>query len=147
MMKVSRRTLLWLLGSGLASLGAGYAALRSFSDEDLVRLVLERYLGRLNMAEQDLQAFAMEFRQRGAWRVPNAKLADAATLLETLGLAPEARRWLPDDKSLQLESFERWLLADFYLATDFAWRSAGDDPVHFTGAEFCMNPFARFEFD
>ncbi len=55
----------------------------SFSDEDLVRVTLERYLGKLNMRIEHLQQFVLEFRNRNPWISPNEKLSDAVTLLET----------------------------------------------------------------
>lgn len=146
MIGMSRRAALWLLGGGVASLGVAYAGVRSFSDEDLVRVVLERYLGRFEMTDDHLRAFVLSFKARHPWNFPTGKLADAATLLERLRLAPAARRLLPQDDARRLERFERWLLADFHLVTDFPWRGTPDDPVHFTGAHAgCVNPFANLE--
>jgi len=146
MIGMSRRAALWLLGGGAASLGVGYAAVRSFSDEDLARAVLERYLGPFEMTDDHLRAFLLAFKARHPWNFPTEKLADAATLAERLGLAAAARRLLPQDDARRLERFERWLLAEFHLVTDFSWRGSPDDPVRFTGAQVgCVNPFANLE--
>ena len=49
MMKISRRAALAFVAGGVASTGVAYAAVSSFSDEDLVLVTLEKYLGKLNM--------------------------------------------------------------------------------------------------
>jgi hypothetical protein len=145
MIKLSRRAALLLFGGGAASLGAGYAVVRSSSDEELVRMVLERYLGQLKITADDLRSFTQEFRRRNPSSFPTEKLADLAALLEGLGLAKAVRSVLPGDRGPRLEEFERWLLAEFYLLTDYAGRQSPDEPVRFVGPQLCVNPFANFE--
>ncbi|UWU17031.1 hypothetical protein N2599_29980 (plasmid) [Rhizobium sullae] len=145
MIRFSRRMVLALMASGVASTGFGYAAMRSFSDVDLARATLEKYLGELNITDDHLRAFVLDFQKRNPWDFPTGKLADASTLLERLRLGAVARPLLPENAAQRLEQFERWLLADFHLLTDFAWRSAPDDPVQYTGSQHCVNPFANFE--
>ncbi|OHV72777.1 hypothetical protein [Ensifer sp. LCM 4579] len=142
---VSRRTVLALAAGGLASTGLGYAAVRSFSDLDIVRATLERYLGKLNITDDHLRAFMLDFRRRNPWDFPTEKLADAATLIERLHMGDVARPLLPDDPAHRLERFERLALADFHLLTDYAWRRGPDDPITYTGSQHCVNPFANFE--
>jgi hypothetical protein len=134
-----------LVGAGFASTAVGYAAVRSFSDEDLVRATLERYFGELNMSGDHLRAFVLEFQKRNPWTFPTEKLADASTLAEQLGVGSLARWLLPKDDAQELERFERWLLADFHLLTDYAWRSSATDPIQYTGSQQCTNPFANLE--
>ncbi|RUW07710.1 hypothetical protein EOA60_35940, partial [Mesorhizobium sp. M1A.F.Ca.IN.020.06.1.1] len=81
-MKITRRTALAVVAGGIASTGIAAAAVSSFSDEDLVRLTLEKYFGPLNMRIEHLQQFVLEFRNRNPWIFPSEKLADAVTLLE-----------------------------------------------------------------
>lgn len=145
MNKVSRRTVLALAAGGLASTGLAYAAMRSFSELDMVRATLERYLGSLNITDDHLRAFMLEFRKRNPWDFPTEKLADASTLFERLRLADLARPLLPGDPARRLERFERLLLADFHLLTDYAWRNGPDDPITYSGSQHCVNPFANFE--
>ena len=64
MMKISRRAALAFVAGGVASTGIAYAAVSSFSDEDLVLVTLEKYLGKLNMRVEHLQQFVVEFLQR-----------------------------------------------------------------------------------
>jgi hypothetical protein len=142
---ISRRTVLALAAGGLASTGLAYAAVRSFSDVDVVRATLERYLGDLNMSDDHLRAFMVEFRKRNPWDFPTEKLADATTLFERLQVGDMARPLLPGDAARRLERFERMLLADFHLLTDYAWRSGPDDPITYSGSQHCVNPFANFE--
>ncbi|RWX61371.1 hypothetical protein, partial [Mesorhizobium sp. M2A.F.Ca.ET.039.01.1.1] len=122
MITVSRRVVLGLLGGGVASIGLAYVTVRSFAHEDLVRMVLERYFGPLNMAENELRSFTQEFRAQRPTTFPTENLADVSALLEKLRLASAARPILPGDRGQRLEHFERWLLADFHLLTDYAWR-------------------------
>lgn len=145
MIGVSRRTALYTLGGGIALLGAGYAAVRSFEDEDLVRLRLRRYLGPVEMADDDVRAFTLEFKKRNASSFPTENLADFAILSEQLGMAHAARLVLPGDRAQRLELFDRWLLADFHLLTDYPQRQSPAEPVHFAGARLCTNPFAKFD--
>ncbi|RWB54360.1 MAG: hypothetical protein E5W15_08885 [Mesorhizobium sp.] len=142
MITVSRRVVLGLLGGGVASIGLAYVTVRSFAHEDLVRMVLERYFGPLNMAENELRSFTQEFRAQRPTTFPTENLADVSALLEKLRLASAARPILPGDRGQRLEHFERWLLADFHLLTDYAWRRSPGDPIRFTGSQPCANPFA-----
>lgn len=144
MIKVSRRAALAILAGGVASSGIAYAAVSSLSDEDLVRVTLEKYFGKLNMRIEHLQQFVLEFRNRNPWIFPNEKLGDAVTLLEELKLGA-ARQLLPEEKKQDLRNFDRWVIAEFHMLTDYAWRSSPNDPIRFTGWHPCTNPFANFE--
>jgi len=144
MMKITRRAALAAIAGGVASTGIGYAAVSSFSDEDLARVTLERYLGPLNMRVEHLQQFVLEFRNRNPWIFPSDKLADAVTLAETVKLG-KVREFLPRDKRRDLRHFDRWLVAEFHMLTDYAWRSSPGDPIRFTGWHPCTNPFANLE--
>ncbi|MER8530850.1 hypothetical protein [Mesorhizobium sp. M1272] len=145
MIMVSRRVVLGLLGGGVASMGLAYAWVRSFAQEDLVRMVLERHLGPLNMPENELRSFTQEFRAQRPTTFPTENLAAISALLEKLRLASAARPILPGGRAQRLEHFERWLLADFHLLTDYAWRQSPGDPIRFTGPQPCANPFANIE--
>ncbi|MCV3206064.1 hypothetical protein OHD62_04045 [Mesorhizobium sp. YC-39] len=144
MIEVSRRAALAILAGGVASSGIAYAAVSSLSDEDLVRVTLEKYFGKLNMRIEHLQQFVLEFQNRNPWIFPNEKLGDAVTLLEKLKLGA-ARQLLPEEKKQDLRHFDRWVIAEFHMLTDYAWRSSPNDPIRFTGWHPCTNPFANFE--
>jgi hypothetical protein len=144
MMKITRRAALAVMAGGVASTGIAYAAVSSLSDEDLVRVTLEKYFGKLNMRIEHLQQFVLEFSNRNPWIFPSTKVADAVTLLETVRLG-EARRLLPREKREDLTHFERWVIAEFHMLTDYAWRSSPSDPIRFTGWHPCTNPFANLE--
>lgn len=144
MIEVTRRSALAILAGGVASTGVAYAAVASFSDEDLVRVTLEKYLGPLNMRIEHLQQFVLEFRNRNPWIFPSEKLGDAITLLETTRLG-QARGLLPKQKRRDLRHFDRWTVAEFHMLTDYAWRSSPDDPIRFTGWQSCTNPFATLD--
>lgn len=144
MIEVTRRSALAILAGGVASTGVAYAAVSSFSDEDLVRVTLEKYLGRLNMRIEHLQQFVLEFRNRNPWIFPSEKLGNAVTLLEKTKLG-QARGLLPQRKRRDLRHFDRWLVAEFHMLTDYAGRSSPDDPIRFTGWHSCTNPFATLD--
>lgn len=144
MIEISRRSALAIVAGGVVSTGVAYAAVSSFSDEDLVRATLEKYFGRLDMRIEHLQQFVLEFRNRNPWVFPSEKLSDAITLLEKANLG-EARQLLPREKRRDLRHFDRWLVAEFHMLTDYAWRSSPGDPIRFTGWQSCTNPFANFE--
>lgn len=143
-MEISRRSALAVMAGGVVSTGVAYAAVSSFSDEDLVRVTLEKYLGRLNIRIEHLQQFVLEFRNRNPWIFPSQKLSDAVTLVEELKLGA-ARRLLPQQKRDDLVHFDRWVIAEFHMLTDYAWRSSPNDPIRFTGWQSCTNPFANLE--
>ncbi|AFL50274.1 hypothetical protein ABIE78_003928 [Sinorhizobium fredii] len=142
---LSRRAVLGLAGGGLASTALAYAAVRSFSEEDLVRATLRKYLDDVTISDDHLRAFTLEFKKRNPWDFPTEKLADATTLFEGLRLGGMARPLLPADDAMRLERFERWLLTEFHLLTDYAWRGGPNEPVTFSGSQHCVNPFANFE--
>jgi hypothetical protein len=144
MIEISRRSALAVMAGGVVSTGVAYAAVSSFSDEDLVRVTLEKYLGRLNIRIEHLQQFVLEFRNRNPWIFPSEKLSDAVTLVEGLKLGA-ARRLLPSQKREDLGHFDRWVVAEFHMLTDYAWRSSPNDPIRFTGWQSCTNPFANLE--
>ncbi|TIQ24345.1 MAG: hypothetical protein E5X48_35115, partial [Mesorhizobium sp.] len=77
------------------------------------------------------QQFVLEFRNRNPWVFPSDKLADAVTLLETVKL-DKAREFLPRQKQQDVGNFERWVVAEFHMLTDYAWRSSPNDPIRFT---------------
>ena len=144
MIKISRRSALAIVAGGVVSTGIAYAAVSSFSDEDLVRVTLEKYFGTLNMRIEHLQQFVLEFRNRNPWIFPSEKLGDAVTLLEKTKLG-QARGLLPQRKRRDLRHFDRWLVAEFHMLTDYAWRSSPSDPIRFTGWQSCTNPFAKLD--
>ncbi|TPL77102.1 hypothetical protein [Mesorhizobium sp. B2-3-15] len=144
MMEISRRSVLAIMAGGVASTGVTFAAVSSFSDEDLVRVTLEKYLGGLNMRIEHLQQFVLEFRNRNPWLFPSEKLGDAVTLLETVKLG-QARKLLPKRKQRDLRHFDRWVVAEFHMLTDYASRSSPSDPIRFTGWQPCTNPFATLD--
>jgi hypothetical protein len=144
MIDISRRSALAIMAGGVVSTGVAYAAVSSFSDEDLVRVTLEKYLGKLNIRIEHLQQFVLEFRNRNPWNFPSEKLSDAVTLVEELKLGV-ARRLLPRQKREDLVHFDRWVIAEFHMLTDYAWRSSPNDPIRFTGWQSCTNPFANLE--
>lgn len=143
-MKVTRRAALAIVAGGIASTGIAAAAISSLSDEDLIRVTLERYFGPLNMRIEHLQQFALEFRNRNPWIFPNGKLASAVTLAETAKLGG-ARQLLPRQKRRDLRHFDRWVIAEFHMLTDYAWRGSPNDPIRFTGWHPCTNPFANLD--
>ncbi|MCA0000441.1 MULTISPECIES: hypothetical protein [unclassified Mesorhizobium] len=144
MIEISRRSALAVMAGGVVSTGIAYAAVSSFSDEDLVRVTLEKYFGKLNMRIEHLQQFVLAFRDRNPWIFPSKKLSDAVTLLEEARLG-KARALLPEQKKQDLLHFDRWLIAEFHMLTDYAWRSSPGDPIRFTGWQPCTNPFANLE--
>ncbi|MES0214144.1 hypothetical protein NKL07_01665 [Mesorhizobium sp. C280B] len=146
MITISRRVVLGLLGGGVASIALAYASLRSFAHEDLVRMVLERHLGPLNMAENELRSFTQEFRAQRPTTFPTEKLSGRFRASgEAQACIRRPSHPTPATVRQQLEHFERWLLADFYLLTDYPWRQSPGDPIRFTGPEPCANPFAIIE--
>jgi hypothetical protein len=143
-MKITRRTALAIVAGGVASAGIAAAAVSSFSDEDLVRVTLEKYFGPLNMRIEHLQQFVLEFQNRNPWIFPSDRLADVVTLAETVKLG-KARDLLPRQKRRDLRHFDRWVIAEFHMLTDYAWRSSPNDPIRFTGWHPCTNPFANLD--
>ncbi|MBN9222035.1 MAG: hypothetical protein J0I79_29185 [Mesorhizobium sp.] len=144
MIKVTRRSVLAIMAGGVASTGIAYAAVSSFSDEDLIRVTLEKYLGRLSIRKEHLEQFVLEFRNRNPWIFPSKKLSNGITLLETAKLG-HARELLPRRKRRDLRHFDRWVVTEFHMLTDYAWRSSPNDPIRFTGWHSCTNPFATLD--
>ncbi|AZO56772.1 MAG: hypothetical protein EOS78_14265 [Mesorhizobium sp.] len=144
MIEITRRSALAIMAGGVASAGVAYAAVSSFSDEDLVRVTLEKYLGRLNMRIEHLQQFVLEFRNRNPGMFPSEKLGDAVTLLEKAKLG-QARQLFPKQKQRDIQHFDRWVVAEFHMLTDYAWRGSPNDPIRFTGWQSCTNPFATLD--
>ena len=143
-MKISRRTALAMLGGGIIASGAGIPLVASMSDEDLVRAVLERHLGGLEMDRAELAAFLADFRDRRPWLFPSVKLATLYGMAERFEVQEFTRKALPGGRGEAITWFERHLLADFFASTDVAFRSSPQDRVTYLGSSACLNPFAKF---
>lgn len=143
-MKISRRTALAMMGGGIAASGAGIALVAPLSDEDLVRAVLERHLGRLEIDGADIAAFLSDFRDMRPWLFPPVKLATVYGLAERFNVEDLTRKALPGGQGEDITRFERHLLAEFFASTDVAFRSSPKDRVTYLGPSACLNPFAEF---
>ena len=143
-MALSRRVLLAILGGGTLAAVGGVAFVAALSDEDLAHAILERHLGPIRMAQEDRAEFLAAVRDQRPWLFPPEKLAAFYGVAERLDLSEMARRNLPGERRRILEDFERHLLGDFHLLTDFAFRNTAQDEVHYLGRTACLNPFASF---
>ncbi len=141
-MKLSRRSTFALLGGGALALGSGITFVATMSDEELVHAVLERHLGPLKMANEDMAAFLSDFRESRPWLFPPKKLSALYEVAEKLKISNVMRENLPGSRGEDLERFERHLLGEFHIKTDFSFRSSEDEPVHYLGPTACLNPFA-----
>ncbi|GGL71768.1 hypothetical protein [Wenxinia marina] len=133
-------------GTSLIVAGAvtGVAIGRDVPMTDLFRRVLERYLGHLNMPDDDLDQFANAFSERRGWQVPHGKLASGYEAAHIVGLPEMSRRILPAEYNRRLEAFDRHLLGDFYLYTTIGYREDPQEEVYYLGPTPCQNPFAEF---
>ena len=143
-MNLSRRTTLALLGSGAVAIGGGVALVATLSDEELVRMVLERHLGRIVIEDDEISAFLSDFRDSQPWMFPPTKLAAFYGTAERLGVPAIARNALPQDRQQDLERFERHLLGRFHMTTDVAFRRSVSEQIRYLGYGPCQNPFAEF---
>lgn len=141
-MKLSRRSTFAFLGGGVLALGGSVVFIATMSDEELVHTVLERHLGPLEIADEDLAAFLLDFREKRPFLFPSGKLATVYGVAETFDIANITRENLPGGRGDDLERFERHLLGEFHAKTDFSLRSSEEEPVHFLGPTACLNPFA-----
>lgn len=145
-MQVTRRGALRALGVGTIGLAAGTYVTAAWSDTRMVRRVLERHLGPLNIAESDLDDFTAAYLESRPWNLPFGKLkAIVQVVASDPSLSDQVRRFLPSNKADLLERFERSLLSQFFTLTDVGWRADEDDLVHFVGPSACLNPFANFD--
>lgn len=144
-MRVTRRKALQALGVGTVGLAAGAYVTAARSDARMVRQVLERHLGPLNIAEADLDGFTAAYLERRPWERPTGKLKALQVVASDLSLSDRLRGLLPGDKADLLERFERSLLAQFFTLTDVGWRRDGGDPIYFLGPSACLNPFANLD--
>lgn len=143
-MKLSRRSTFALLGGGALALGSGITFVATMSDEEIVHAVLEKHLGPLKMASEDMAAFLSEFRENRPWLFLPKKLLTLYGVAEKLDLSDIMRNNLTGGRGDDIERFERHLLGDFHIKTDFSFRSSEDDPVQYLGPIACLNPFAAF---
>lgn len=137
----SRRTLI-VGGTAVAIASSSGWKLASASSDSHVRMILEKYLGPINMDELHLHAFAAAFAERRKHQMPGYKLAMAARTAMAAGLDGPFRAFLGEDDLQQLVHFERMLLGDFHLMTDYPWREDTKDAIRFVNANGCQNPFA-----
>ena len=96
--RISRRTNSLLAGAGFISIGIGYAAVRSFSDEDLVRATLEKHLGDLNITADHLR--------RSSWNSRS----------EIPGPS-HPKNWLTCRRFLKRSGWVRWLMGCYPTTT------------------------------
>jgi hypothetical protein len=140
---VTRRGLLISMGGLAAALGVGAASL---TDEGFLRDTLHRLVGRFEMAPDQFAAFAQDF--RAAYYELDTIKALPFRASERLGAAPVVERLAPHAVLSKLEAFERRLLTDFTMATDYLSLQADDPtrdatPVSYFGLQGCSNPFAN----
>lgn len=142
---LSRRTALGLIGGGAVVAVGGAVAIGATSDAGLVRAVLERYLGRLRMADADLAAFIADFTDGKSWLMPQGKLARGYQIAHAVGADGAALSVLGGADRAGIELFERRMLGAFHTTTDIGFRTSPDDTVSYIGETACLNPFATFD--
>lgn len=143
-MKISRRSTFVLLGGGALTLGSGITFVATLSDEQLVHAILERHLGQVKISNEDISAFLSDFIKRAPWLFPSERLSTLYGVAEQLKISDIVRKNLPGSRGSEIERFERHLLGEFYIKTDFYFRSSDNDPVRYLGLTACLNPFAIF---
>lgn len=138
---LSRRDLI-VGGAAIAVASTTGWSVATASTNNHVRMILEKYLGPINIDELHLHAFAAAFVEQKQHLVPGYKLAVAAQAAMKAGLDSTFRSMLPENDLQKLERFERLLLGDFHVMTDYPWRQNANDPISFVNATGCQNPFA-----
>ena len=143
-MTITRRTLL------AATIGTGGMAMASVvsttyvSDSDLLQMTLHRLVGELEMTEADWTSFTADFKT--IFPTFTGLRADLMSLLELSGTISMFSETLPTVAD-KIESFERALLTNFLMSTDYLQASKAPKPlrVSYYGVQkACANPFAEF---
>lgn len=140
---LSRRTFI-VGGAAIAVASSAGWTVATASTSSHVRMILEKYLGPINIDELHLHAFAAAFAKQKQHFMLGRKLALAAQAAMTAGLDGPFRSIIGEKDLQELERFERLLLGDFHVMTDYPWRENAGDPIRFVNAPGCQNPFAVF---
>ncbi len=141
--RVTRRT--FLTGTagaaGIAAFGA--IGLVGYSDSDIVRSTLRRLIGGFRMNDADLEAFTRDF--RSDFLAFDGMKAHLIRLSEFSGITPIAAKTAPGPIADRIENFERALLTNFVMTTDFLETHGGNGGrLTYRGqSHACNNPFAR----
>lgn len=145
MATVTRRGL--IAGSaGLAAVAAvGGVGLARFDKVDTCRATLARLVGPFDMAPEAFDAFVRDF-----LKVDETLTGLRGGLMragEFTGLLPRLGGLLPDASADEIERFERALLTNFVLTTNYlAVENPRREPIDYVGPlDACANPFARFD--
>jgi hypothetical protein len=138
-MQISRRTFLASAAIGLTFAGGG--AIASIGDHQLVRATLQRMLGELHISDAELKLFTDAFKAN--WQGLKGYQGQLAKLMEFSGLA-SIQNYGPAMLSDTIERYERRLLTDFLLWTDYLDTGAKGNQTAFLGSAGCQNPFANF---
>lgn len=132
-------------GAAVAAGGAGLVVAGAFDKQDLARTVLTRLVGPFRMSPENLSAFVSAFEATKGF--PSGIKGDALALGQGLLGGRDLSDFLPKSAAERFESFERDLLTNFVMSTNFLrGRSGPDEDVVFVGlSPACTSPFAKFE--
>jgi len=140
-MKLSRRT--FLIGGGVVALAAaGFAAVRSKREEEVVRLLLQKHLPGIAIPGEATSLYLQDLRELASTRfLRTLKLVSVFWFAYPLLSLPLVRR--------ARDKFEHRMVVDFLLSTNFFRDEAvreGREQVQYTAFYksniACSNPFA-----
>jgi hypothetical protein len=123
--------------------GGGAVAIGSSGREELVRSVLGRLVGPLDMADGDFGHMVAAIDRRTGF--PQGYKLHLVSSLERAGWAPDAMAAAPAGIRDDFEMLERSILTEFVTRTTFLHGDKpGEEPVVYLGAQPCSSPFAEF---
>jgi hypothetical protein len=145
--ELTRRAVLVAAASlaGITAIGA--VGLFSFSEGRFVRATLHRLLGDFQMSESDIVEFTADFKaQKRFTAFFGGVTAYLLRIGELSGITPITMKVAPTRIVTILERFERSLLTNFLLTTNYLHvEEPTIDPISYFGQQqACNNPFARF---
>lgn len=143
-MTPTRRTVLAAGAVGaLLVAGGGGIAIASSGREELVRSVLGRLIGPIDMADADFNQMVAGIDKRTGF--PQGYKLHLVSALERAGWSDQAMASAPAGIREDFEMLERSILTEFVTRTTFLQgEKPGTDPVTYLGAQPCSSPFAEF---
>jgi len=145
MRQFTRRTALILAAVGSGTLiASGGTALVLTSDLGLVRRTLEHHLGPFSIDDEQLGDFIGDVTGARNWLFPGTKLGKVYELALASGGREAGLGMLSQEDREHVLTFERLLLGEFFVKTNFALRNHQAETVVYMGSSACQNPFAIF---
>jgi hypothetical protein len=123
------------------------------SRDDLIAFVIRRHLPDNDLSEGLIRTFAADFLANNERIQRNAMAVHGLRVVGPMVFSSSFQEIIPEKLASHLKKFERYVVSDFLLSTDFfqrgarSWRGVTYQGLYDPYLHPCANPLARFHRD